>query len=194
MKSSGSGPGMRSAMPAGDRKIPDPIVDPMTTAVALHRPMRRGRPAEVGGVVMGAHMVRRGTEGSEGGQPAELPVLGAGKICRNWCWCWLNGSSRGASFRFALRALFPACFLPPVSSTLRFLFIPAAAVALIAQLAVLRSVIAGRAPASTPGRSDRWAEVGWVLLPTLVLIAILVLTWNRLGQPIAVAPMAGVQA
>ena len=36
----GSGPGSLSAMPAGLRKIPDPIVVPITTAMALHRPMR----------------------------------------------------------------------------------------------------------------------------------------------------------
>jgi hypothetical protein len=33
-----------------------------------------------------------------------------------------------------------------------------------------------------------------VVLPTLVLIAILLLTWDRLGEPVVVAPMAGVQA
>jgi hypothetical protein len=85
-----------------------------------------------------------------------------------------------------------SCLLSP--RPLRSLFIPAAAVALIAQLAVLRSVIAGRAPASTPGRSARLAEIAWVVLPTLVLIAILLLTWDRLGEPVVVAPMAGVQA
>jgi hypothetical protein len=88
--------------------------------------------------------------------------------------------------------LLPPCLLSPC--TVRSLFIPAAAVALIAQLTVLRSVIAGRAPASTPGRSARLAEIGWVVLPTLVLIAILLLTWDRLGEPVVVAPMAGVQA
>jgi hypothetical protein len=45
---SGNGPGILSAIPAGDRKIPDPIVDPTTTAMALHKPMRRGSPEEVG--------------------------------------------------------------------------------------------------------------------------------------------------
>jgi heme/copper-type cytochrome/quinol oxidase subunit 2 len=74
------------------------------------------------------------------------------------------------------------------------LFLPAAAVALIAQLAVLRSVIAGRAPASSPGTSARLIEILWVVLPTLGLIAILVLTWNRMGAPVAIAPMAGVRA
>src|SRR5256885_16442672 len=42
MASSGSGPGSLSAMPAGDRKIPDPMVEPTRTATALQRPSRRG--------------------------------------------------------------------------------------------------------------------------------------------------------
>src|SRR5215831_10681852 len=39
---SGNGPGSRFAMPAGVRKIPEPIVMPMTTATALQRPSCRG--------------------------------------------------------------------------------------------------------------------------------------------------------
>src|ERR1700693_1534668 len=39
---SGSGPGSLSAMLAGDRKIPEPIVEPTRTATALHNPRRRG--------------------------------------------------------------------------------------------------------------------------------------------------------
>ena len=39
----GRGPGSLSAMPAGERKIPEPIVEPMTTATALQKPMRRAR-------------------------------------------------------------------------------------------------------------------------------------------------------
>jgi len=34
----GSGPGNLSVTPAGDRKMPEPIVEPMSTATALHRP------------------------------------------------------------------------------------------------------------------------------------------------------------
>jgi heme/copper-type cytochrome/quinol oxidase subunit 2 len=75
---------------------------------------------------------------------------------------------------------------------LRNLFLPAAAIALVAQLAVLRSVILGRAPASSPGRSARLAEIAWVVLPTVALAAILVLTWSRLGEPVAVAPVNGI--
>ena len=74
------------------------------------------------------------------------------------------------------------------------LFLLCAVVALVAQLAVLRSVIAGRAPASSPGRTARLAEIGWVLIPTVALIAMLFFTWNRVGQPVAIAPVNGVTA
>jgi hypothetical protein len=74
------------------------------------------------------------------------------------------------------------------------LFLPAAAIALLAQLAVLRSVIAGRAPASSPGRTARLAEITWVLIPTVALIATLFFTWNRVGEPVAIAPVHGVTA
>ena len=37
----GSGPGNLSAIPAGERKMPEPMVDPITTAIALHSPMLR---------------------------------------------------------------------------------------------------------------------------------------------------------
>ena len=74
------------------------------------------------------------------------------------------------------------------------LFFLCAVVALVAQLAVLRSVIGGRAPASSPGRVARLAEIAWVLIPTIALIAILFATWNRMGEPVAVAPINGVTA
>jgi hypothetical protein len=110
---------------------------------------------------------------------------------RYWCWCWLNAVSRAASFR-------PCPFCPsarlPADPQLRFLFLPAAAIALVAQFAVLWAVIAGRAPASSPGRQARLAEIAWVVLPTLVLIAVLLFTWNRMAEPMAVAPVAGVTA
>lgn len=72
------------------------------------------------------------------------------------------------------------------------LFLPAAAVALVAQFYVLWAVLAGRAPASSPGRKARFAEIAWVVLPTLALIAVLLLTWNRLGDPLAINPVSGV--
>ena len=77
---------------------------------------------------------------------------------------------------------------------LRSLFFPAAVIALVAQFAVLWAVIAGRAPASSPGRPARLAEIAWVVLPTIALILVLVLTWNRMADPVAVAPVSGVNS
>jgi len=82
----------------------------------------------------------------------------------------------------------------PVCPKVRSLFLPAAIIALVAQFAVLWAVIAGRAPASSPGRPARLAEIAWVVLPTLVLIGVLFLTWNRMAAPVVVAPVAGVTA
>jgi hypothetical protein len=77
---------------------------------------------------------------------------------------------------------------------LRPLFFIAASVAIFAQLAVLRSVLIGRAPASSPGRSARLGEIAWVVLPTVALLVILVFTWRALGSPVALAPVNGVTA
>src|SRR5574338_1453069 len=46
----GPGPGSRPAIPAGDRKIPDPIVMPTTIITALRSPRRRGSPSFAVGV------------------------------------------------------------------------------------------------------------------------------------------------
>jgi heme/copper-type cytochrome/quinol oxidase subunit 2 len=75
---------------------------------------------------------------------------------------------------------------------LRSLFLIAASVALIAQMAVLRSVVIGRAPASAPGRTARFAEIAWVAIPTIVLAGVFFLTWRMLGEPVALAPVNGV--
>jgi hypothetical protein len=75
---------------------------------------------------------------------------------------------------------------------LRLIFLPAAAIALIAQFAIVRSVLAGRAPASSPGRSARLAEIAWVVLPAIALVLVLYLTWTTLGEPVAVAPVNGI--
>jgi heme/copper-type cytochrome/quinol oxidase subunit 2 len=75
---------------------------------------------------------------------------------------------------------------------LRPFFLIAASVAVLAQLAVLRSVVIGRAPASAPGRTARLAEIAWVVIPTIALISVFVLTWRMLGEPIALAPVNGV--
>lgn len=77
---------------------------------------------------------------------------------------------------------------------MRVLFLFAAAAALFSQLVIVRSVVAGRAPASSPSRGARWAEIAWVLIPTIALVAILYLTWGRLAGPVALAPISGIQA
>ncbi|HZI29754.1 MAG TPA: hypothetical protein VFD64_16415 [Gemmatimonadaceae bacterium] len=58
----------------------------------------------------------------------------------------------------------------------------------------MRSVLIGRAPASTPGRSARFAEIAWAVLPTVALLVILVFTWRVFGTPVALAPLNGVTA
>jgi heme/copper-type cytochrome/quinol oxidase subunit 2 len=57
------------------------------------------------------------------------------------------------------------------------LFWVAAVVSLIGQFAVLRDVIAGRAPANSGTPGARWREIAWVLIPAAGLIAVLVATW-----------------
>ena len=54
-ESSGTGPGSRSVMLAGERKMPEPIVVPMTTATALQSPNRRGS-ADGGSTVVESRM------------------------------------------------------------------------------------------------------------------------------------------
>jgi hypothetical protein len=74
----------------------------------------------------------------------------------------------------------------------RFLFVASAAIALLSQLAIVRSVLLGRAPASSPGRGARFAEIAWVVIPTLALLAVLALTWTRMENPVALSPVNGI--
>ena len=118
-------------------------------------------------------MLRRGTGGWEGDSAGAFGVLRVLRVL---------------AFGTNLEPQASPSFLMPK------LFLLSAAIALVAQLAVLRSVIAGRAPASSPGRGARIAEIAWVALPTLALIAILLFTWGRVGEPVAIAPVNGVIA
>lgn len=77
---------------------------------------------------------------------------------------------------------------------LSLLFLVAASVALVCQGAVVYAVLAGRTPASSSRPGARWAEIAWVILPTLVLLAVLAATWLRVVQPVAVAPVPGIPA
>jgi hypothetical protein len=67
-------------------------------------------------------------------------------------------------------------------SALLVIFWVAAAVSVTGQLAVLRAVLAGRAPAASSRRGARWAEVAWAVLPTMVLVTVLVWTWRVLSR------------
>lgn len=73
-------------------------------------------------------------------------------------------------------------------------FLIAAGVALVCQGIVVQAVFAGRAPASSSRPSARWAEVAWVLIPALVLVTVLAVTWLRVVEPVAVVPTPGVPA
>jgi heme/copper-type cytochrome/quinol oxidase subunit 2 len=77
---------------------------------------------------------------------------------------------------------------------LRSLFLPAAAVALISQLAVLWAVVAGRAPASSRRPTARWAEIAWVAIPTVVLLAVLYATWGAMNTVALIRSITGVPA
>jgi hypothetical protein len=72
----GKGPGSFLAIPAGVRKIPDPIVMPMTTATALHRPSRRGSAsAGVLDSLIDWAEVRRGTLDSKSNIPRGARIV-----------------------------------------------------------------------------------------------------------------------
>jgi hypothetical protein len=62
---------------------------------------------------------------------------------------------------------------------LLILFWLAAGTCLLGQIAVIRDVVAGRAPATSPRRSARWQEIAWAAIPSLGLIAVLLLTWHH---------------
>lgn len=70
---------------------------------------------------------------------------------------------------------------------LAVLFLLAAALCVGGQFAVVREVLAGRAPGVSDRPTARWAEVAWVVIPAAGLIAVLVATWLRIFP----APDAG---
>lgn len=72
----------------------------------------------------------------------------------------------------------------PSGATVALFWICAAA-ALVSQLALLRSALAppAEAPAerAVHARSSRWAELGWAVLPALVLAATFVWAWRQVA-------------
>jgi len=116
------------------------------------------------------------------------------------CWYWVLLAGAACWYwpvecHLASRELSSLPVAPlPTALKVRFLFFPAAIIAIVAQFAVLWAVIAGRAPASSPGKPARLAEIAWVVLPTLALLLVIWLTWNRMGEAMVVGPATGVTA
>ena len=75
----GSGPGSLAAMPAGDLKMPDPMVDPMTTATALQTPSLRCSSFLRGTSAMDIRQLYRAGSGcARGGEAVTTAVRGFG--------------------------------------------------------------------------------------------------------------------
>jgi heme/copper-type cytochrome/quinol oxidase subunit 2 len=77
------------------------------------------------------------------------------------------------------------------------LFWVAALVCIVAELAILRSLLVGRAraaeqsatgPLSEAIRARRPAEVAWAILPAVGLVFVLYLTWRAVDTPAAPTP------
>lgn len=66
---------------------------------------------------------------------------------------------------------------PAIVTARAALFWIAAACCVIAQLAVLRSVVSGRAAGAAAVRPRRAAEVVWAVLPAIGLAVVLYATW-----------------
>ena len=80
------------------------------------------------------------------------------------------------------------------------LFLVAAVVCVVAELALLRSLLFGRAraaeesavgPMSDAIRSRRSAEIAWAILPAVGLLFVLYLTWRAVDAPAAPAADVG---
>ena len=76
------------------------------------------------------------------------------------------------------------------------LFWLSAAVCVIAEIAILRSLLVGRAreaeqsatgPLSDAIRARRPAEIAWAILPAVGLLFVLYLTWRAVDAPVAPA-------
>ena len=158
IEKSGSGPGSRSAMLAGERKMPEPIVVPMTTATALHKPSRRGS-AEGGSTVVDSGM----------GQYARLRVVVGEGRGRLECAKCLKDAHATVTFRLA--TMHNHSIVSPALA--KALFWAAVALCTVAHLAILRSVTR-----SMPGRR---LEITWALIPAIALAALLVMTWRNIA-------------
>lgn len=161
--SSGNGPGNLSAIPAGDLKIPDPIVLPTKTAIALQSPNWRGS-VETRNVVGGA--------ASKGGEDIHA-MLQSGVQSRTGAPCYFSH------------------IMSPV--LLDVIFWISVACCAVAQVFILRAVFsvavrprsdtadatAHDTPSTVP-MPKRTLEIAWAVLPSILLAAAFVAAWRQM--------------
>lgn len=165
--------------------MPEPIVEPTSTAVALHNPRRRTR--------MGAPAAALGSTGVAGRGDAvggEMEALMSGCFSGR---CYGSHGSCHAPPPLATTACGGGTsFTKMASLAAESLFWAATLACLVAQLAILRAVVLGppgdepleaegaadprRAP--PPRRRGRAAEATWALLPGIALAFVLLWTWH----------------
>ena len=150
-ESIGMGPGSLSAMPAGERKMPEPMVEPITTAMAVHSPMRRwsvGSTVNTGDVIALVYQ-------------EELP-----RASGNLLKCRLTG---------AILQCWPLPRLRLLTLPMTAFWI-AATLVIVAQVMILRSTVrALRSPSALAGRGIEWA---YAIVPAIALALVLVATWQ----------------
>lgn len=141
-------------MPAGDRKIPDPIVEPMSTATALNSPRRRGS-RESGSAENGGSSMAHNTA---------MTARRHHVVCR-----LARHPLRGQLSRI----------IPTFASDVIFWL--AALCCALSQIAIVRSALRARAlrPDGTAAPA-RAIEVAWTVVPGLLLIVVLLFTWRAL--------------
>ena len=163
-------------MPAGDLKMPDPIVDPISTAMALHRPSCRRR--------VGAGVALMGAAYAAGCRAAtQLPLLShidelSLQGCRS-----IEGNR------------FVAC--NPDSMIATTIFWVAVVLCVIAHRYILRSAFAAGAAVQhshTLPPIRRAAEVVWVVVPAVALVFLFIATWRAIEARRAPAPVPAVTA
>src|SRR3989442_9105973 len=181
----GRGWGTRAAMIAGVRKMPLPIVEPTSTATALHRPSRRGSRSPQGSTVAGG-----------GGGGADLAMRGE-NICHRRAFALyprlkprlcpvseltpLQRPGRAAS-SLALRESTRACRLRPM--TRRFARLAWAAAVCTYLLIILGAIV--RITGSGLACGHHWPLCNGRLLPPLDLP-----TWIEYGHRLAALAVTG---
>lgn len=173
--------------------MPDPIVMPTTTVIAPKRPRRRGRPSLAVALAdmrlwycathLGASRDGHDSLGTTGLVDTEDSTPQR-----------LNRGLRRYTFRRDFRPRLTRLrrwFDGPRPMMIRSaMFWIAAACCVIAELAILRSLLFGRAraaeramPGTPVARTTRPTEIAWALLPAAGLLLVLYLTWRAVDAP-----------